>query len=950
MFPFASVPPLLKTLPCAPPTQLLQMADRFGGEAHSPAIAATTHDVSPPPAAATTAAVALEGWQRYQQVRILGQGAFGVVHLARDLMEDGEPVAVKCVALATLPDDEAKRAMSEVAILRNLSHRHVLRFLDCFIDHDTLLCLVTEFVDGGDLCALIKGFRRSGHFIDAFVVADIGRQLLEGLAYLHKHGILHRDFKPANVYVTRGGTIKIGDFGVSKMLTSSTPQAATFVGTPFYMCPELCVGEPYSYGCDVWAFGVMMYELYCGKLPFHASNVLALINVITEGSYDKVTLKERPFGGSVTAAGGSSTAGLGTAGAVASSSSSALSTSLTDEQQRAMTSLVSGLIEAALVHDAAERPTAMQLLCAFFNGGDVERAASSSSEEVLLVSPGAHNSANEAAVSPGVRRASGVLVIEPLSARRRGSVPMAADLPPCLSEPAAPWQSSLGAGHVGEGLSDDVAVEAERRAAALPWIRDPSAFAALQLSAADDDGGTDVPALRQGAGGEGYLRDGGSVYGQAGGGNVLRSDEALLVTPDGRPLATPRPTTSQLMRDAVAGRPPTSGGTRELGSVRGRGRLGDMAEPVPQPASASAYRPQGLGSSCYCDPVELERVLHARAREYHRRRLEKEARRRRDQQGTASWDGGAPPDATRRIVAAAPFSEAIGGGLLVPAPAFTTAMAVSTAAPVVDDHRDDLQQRERHQIHLSRIAEARRAAGLPLGPLEAALPVTSMRPLQTAVSVDCFPRRSPSNQHQDGECDAAGAVINSVDDRAGIGGSERWKMDSMMALAEAVVRKEGLLNLDRHPFAYDDAEQRREERRAERRALRRRSQREASPGESDDDADDDVFYVEVYILPWDTTLRIKAVWSGTSYRKFTKALTKAMRRWWAKSASGVAFQNRHGEDRKQSAGENDDTEATASSCLTSDDGELAYLDSEGDVVKVVSSRDWKLYLETIQEE
>ncbi|KPI89038.1 hypothetical protein ABL78_1851 [Leptomonas seymouri] len=129
-------------------------------------------------------------------------------------------------------------------------------------------------------------------WIESFLIADIAKQCLDALAYLHALGILHRDIKPSNIYLfKKDGTVKIGDFGVSKLLQPSIPFATTFVGTPFYLSPELCMGDPYSFGADVWALGVLLYELYCLKLPFVADNVLGQIYVITEGTYDRAALR-----------------------------------------------------------------------------------------------------------------------------------------------------------------------------------------------------------------------------------------------------------------------------------------------------------------------------------------------------------------------------------------------------------------------------------------------------------------------------------------------------------------------------------------------------------------------------------------------------------------------------------------------------------------------------------
>lgn len=296
--------------------------------------------------------MSMQHWERYQQIKTLGCGSYGTVHLCKDLDPSSEffedLVAIKTVSLAAITDQESKLAMSEVAILRNLNHPNVLKFIDCFIDDEQQLCCVTEYVDGGDLTGIIKSSKSKKRYLDPFIVVDIVRQVLEGLAYLHSQSVIHRDIKPANIYITVSGTVKIGDFGVSKLVSDVAPHAVTFIGTPFYVCPELCMGEKYSFGADIWALGVMTYELYCLKLPFFASNVLALVNIVSEGKYDRELLHNRPL--------------------TQDQKSEVLMSSGEDYlmKMEGLGSLVGCLVEAMLVNDPQDRPTAQQLLLEYF--------------------------------------------------------------------------------------------------------------------------------------------------------------------------------------------------------------------------------------------------------------------------------------------------------------------------------------------------------------------------------------------------------------------------------------------------------------------------------------------------------------------------------------------------------------------------------------------------------
>ncbi|CAG9573417.1 conserved hypothetical protein [Leishmania major strain Friedlin] len=208
-------------------------------------------------------------------------------------------------------------------------------------------------------------------WVESFLITDIAKQCLDALAYLHALCIVHRDIKPSNIYLSkRDGTVKIGDFGVSKLLQSAEPFTLTFVGTPFYLCPELCMGDPYSFGADIWALGVVLYELYCLKLPFTSDNVLAQIYVITEGKYD--------------------TAALSTPHAFAESQQAVLETLYGPSflrSERLLHSLVVSMVGKMLQVDPAERPSAEELLAGVFGAGSASRCGSSAGLPLAPVAP-----------------------------------------------------------------------------------------------------------------------------------------------------------------------------------------------------------------------------------------------------------------------------------------------------------------------------------------------------------------------------------------------------------------------------------------------------------------------------------------------------------------------------------------------------------------------------------
>jgi NIMA (never in mitosis gene a)-related kinase 1/4/5 len=94
---------------------------------------------------------------------------------------------------------------------------------------------------------------------------------------IHTRKILHRDLKSQNIFLTKNNFVKLGDFGISKVLENTCALASTVQGTPYYMSPEVCQNKPYSYQSDIWALGCILYELCCLKHAFHSENLLGLV-------------------------------------------------------------------------------------------------------------------------------------------------------------------------------------------------------------------------------------------------------------------------------------------------------------------------------------------------------------------------------------------------------------------------------------------------------------------------------------------------------------------------------------------------------------------------------------------------------------------------------------------------------------------------------------------------
>ncbi len=206
---------------------------------------------------------------RFRIVARLGRGGMGDVHRADDL-ELGQPVALKF--LTRFRSDECARARlrNEVRLARQLAHPNVCRVYDIGEAHGDLY-LSMEYVDGEDLAALLKRIGRLP--IDKGI--EIARKLCAGLAAAHAKGVLHRDFKPANIMIDGHGEVRIMDFGLAAV-ASELDVADVRSGTPAYMAPEQLAGKEATKQSDLYALGLVLYELFTGKPPFAAKDLQEL--------------------------------------------------------------------------------------------------------------------------------------------------------------------------------------------------------------------------------------------------------------------------------------------------------------------------------------------------------------------------------------------------------------------------------------------------------------------------------------------------------------------------------------------------------------------------------------------------------------------------------------------------------------------------------------------------
>mmetsp|Transcript_31349 Transcript_31349/g.73119 ORF Transcript_31349/g.73119 Transcript_31349/m.73119 type:complete len:449 (+) Transcript_31349:56-1402(+) len=219
----------------------------------------------------------------YAQIRKVGEGSFGAAILVQHSSEKDTKAIVKMIDLSRASKQEKDDALKESEVLAKLKHPYIVRYRESF-NEDGWLCIVMDFCEGGDLSDRIKKMKQVGKSFSEEQVVRWFTQAILALKFIHDQHILHRDLKSGNFFLSKSGNLKMGDFGIAKVLECTAAVAQTQIGTPYYLSPEICRGQQYSWGSDIWAMGCILFEMCAKRVPFDAPDLKTLIQKITKGA------------------------------------------------------------------------------------------------------------------------------------------------------------------------------------------------------------------------------------------------------------------------------------------------------------------------------------------------------------------------------------------------------------------------------------------------------------------------------------------------------------------------------------------------------------------------------------------------------------------------------------------------------------------------------------------
>ena len=229
----------------------------------------------------------------FKKVKKIGKGnkiCHSYLIRSKETMEE---YAYKVIDISDSNDDSVKKIKNEINVLKELNHPNIILLKNAEISEDRkYLSVFTEYADGGNLQMKLNEHIKSKEYFEESTLLDWLMQICLALKYIHNKNILHRDIKPSNIFLMKENLIKLGDFGVSKVLNSTLKHAKTIVATPQYSAPEILKKEQYSFRADIWSLGVTFFQLIYLIFPFEGTTEEEMQKNILEGKRKEVSCSE----------------------------------------------------------------------------------------------------------------------------------------------------------------------------------------------------------------------------------------------------------------------------------------------------------------------------------------------------------------------------------------------------------------------------------------------------------------------------------------------------------------------------------------------------------------------------------------------------------------------------------------------------------------------------------
>jgi NIMA (never in mitosis gene a)-related kinase len=225
--------------------------------------------------------------EKYRKIKVVGKGSFGHAVLVQTANDPNKHYIMKIIDVSKMERKQKEEALNEVHVLKAMRHPFICTYRESFMEK-RCLCIVMDYADGGDLYTRIAKQKERGDLFTEKQILDWFVQIALALKHVHDRKILHRDIKTQNIFLTSKSEIKLGDFGIARILQNTDDCAKTAIGTPYYLSPEICQEKPYNQKSDIWSLGCILYEMVTLNHAFDADNMKSLVMKILKADYSPI--------------------------------------------------------------------------------------------------------------------------------------------------------------------------------------------------------------------------------------------------------------------------------------------------------------------------------------------------------------------------------------------------------------------------------------------------------------------------------------------------------------------------------------------------------------------------------------------------------------------------------------------------------------------------------------